>query len=203
MRAPVKEAARVRFPLVATLVVLVAVAIMLRLGFWQLDRLHEKETLLARYAAHSSNPLSAAYPTSVAAIRDALYRRSQLDCSRVSGWQAIAGRNAKGEPGFAHETLCAIEPGKTAYVVVGWSRDPQSPKWQGGVVNGRIAPRGKAGSRLIADPPIAGLQASARPDPGDVPNNHFSYAVQWFLFAATALVIYGIALAKRLAAPGA
>ena len=195
--------AKPRFPIVATLVVLVAVGIMLRLGFWQLERLHEKEALLARYAAHGSNPWPVAYPTNEAELRDDLYRRSRVDCQGLSGWEAISGRNAKGEPGFAHETLCAIEPGKTAYVVVGWSRDPQSPKWQGGVVNGRIAPRGKAGSRLIADPPIAGLQASARPDPGDVPNNHFSYAVQWFLFAATALVIYGIALAKRLAAPGA
>ncbi|HNJ47416.1 MAG TPA: SURF1 family protein, partial [Novosphingobium sp.] len=36
----------------------------------------------------------------------------------------------------------------------------------------------------------------------DIPNNHLSYAVQWFLFAATALVIYGLALRKRLAARG-
>ena len=61
---------------------------------------------------------------------------------------------------------------------------------------GVVAP----GPRLVADPPLAGLQANARPDPSDIPNNHLSYAVQWFLFAATALVIYAIALRKRLAA---
>jgi surfeit locus 1 family protein len=44
------------------------------------------------------------------------------------------------------------------------------------------------------------LQANAAPDPRDVPNNHLSYAVQWFLFATTAIVIYGLALRKRLRA---
>jgi len=29
------------------------------------------------------------------------------------------------------------------------------------------------------------------------PNNHLSYAIQWFFFAATALVIYVLALRKR------
>ena len=51
---------------------------------------------------------------------------------------------------------------------------------------------------MIADPPLAGLEANARPDPASIPNNHLSYAIQWFLFALTALVIYAIALRKRL-----
>jgi surfeit locus 1 family protein len=54
-------------------------------------------------------------------------------------------------------------------------------------------------ARLFSDQPLARLELSARPDPKDIPNNHLSYAVQWFLFAATALVIYAIALRKRLA----
>ena len=29
-------------------------------------------------------------------------------------------------------------------------------------------------------------------------NNHMAYAVQWFLFAATALVIYAVALRRRM-----
>ncbi|NBO00626.1 MAG: hypothetical protein EBV21_04095 [Betaproteobacteria bacterium] len=33
----------------------------------------------------------------------------------------------------------------------------------------------------------------------DLPNNHLSYAVQWFLFAFVALVIYALAVRKRLA----
>ena len=51
--------------------------------------------------------------------------------------------------------------------------------------------------RLVAAPPQAGLAQLALPDPRDLPNNHLSYAVQWFLFAATALVIYVLALRKK------
>ena len=49
----------------------------------------------------------------------------------------------------------------------------------------------------MATPPLAGLEANAIPDPSEIPNNHFAYAIQWFLFAATALVIYTLALMKR------
>ena len=93
---------------------------------------------------------------------------------------------------------CKLADGGTARVALGWSRDPKDPVWNGGVVQGVVAP----GPRLVADPPLAGLQANFRPDPADIPNNHLSYAVQWFLFAATALVIYAIALWKRLAVKG-
>ena len=51
----------------------------------------------------------------------------------------------------------------------------------------------------VADPPLAGLEANGVPDPSEIPNNHFAYAIQWFLFALTALVIYGLAVRKRLA----
>lgn len=61
------------------------------------------------------------------------------------------------------------------------------------MVDGVIAP----GPRLVADPAAAGLVPLAKPDPRDLPNNHLSYAVQWFLFALTALVIYALALRRR------
>ena len=70
-------------------------------------------------------------------------------------------------------------------------------------MTGTIAPGAGEAIRVIADPPLAGLAANARPDPADLPNNHWSYAIQWFAFALTALVIYGLALRKRLAVPGA
>ena len=83
-------------------------------------------------------------------------------------------------------------------MVLGWSQSPANTAWTGGKVTGWIAP----GPRLVADPPLAGLQPNMRPDPANVPNNHLSYAAQWFLFALVALVIYGLALRKRLAAKG-
>ena len=54
---------------------------------------------------------------------------------------------------------------------------------------------------LVADPPVAGLQANAPPDPRDLPNNHMAYAFQWFFFAITALVIYGLALRRLRVKP--
>jgi cytochrome oxidase assembly protein ShyY1 len=44
---------------------------------------------------------------------------------------------------------------------------------------------------------MPGLQASAPPDVATIPNNHTMYAVQWFIFAALAVVIYGLALRRR------
>jgi surfeit locus 1 family protein len=78
-------------------------------------------------------------------------------------------------------------------VDLGFSRDLAAPAWTGGEVTGVIAP----GPRLVADPPLAGLEAMTRPDPGELPNNHLAYAGQWFFFALTALVIYVLALRRR------
>ncbi len=184
-----------RLPVLPTLLVLVAVGIMIRLGFWQLDRLHQKEALLARYAAAGTLSAVVAWPRDPDAAESSLYRRSRIDCREVTGATAIAGQDAAGEAGQAHVALCRLADGGTARVVLGWSRDPAAPDWRGGLVTGTIAP----GPRLVADPPLAGLAANARPDPSSIPNNHLSYAVQWFLFAGVALVIYVLALRKRLA----
>ena len=42
-----------------------------------------------------------------------------------------------------------------------------------------------------------GLQPSAPPSLSSIPNNHRFYAIQWFSFAAIALIIYGLAVRKR------
>ena len=38
---------------------------------------------------------------------------------------------------------------------------------------------------------------NAPPSIESIPNNHLAYAVQWFLFAAVAAIIYVIALRRR------
>lgn len=183
-----------RFPLIATLLVLAAVAVMIRLGFWQLDRLHQKEALLARYDAAQALSADVPFPIDENAAEPVLYRHARIDCLKVTQASVIAGHNADGETGMAHVADCLLAGGDTARVVLGWSRDPAPVAWPGGAVAGIVAP----GPRLVADPPLAGLAPNARPDPADLPNNHLAYAVQWFLFALTALVIYAIALRKRL-----
>ncbi|MGN6356892.1 MAG: SURF1 family cytochrome oxidase biogenesis protein [Novosphingobium sp.] len=183
-----------RLPVIPTLIVLAAVAVMIRLGFWQIDRMHQKEALLARYAAAGEMSADVPFPQSEAASEPVLYRHATIDCFKVTSTTTIAGQNARGEAGLAHIADCELAGGGKARVALGWSRSPAEAVWSGGKVRGTIAP----GPRLIADPPLAGLEANARPDPSAIPNNHWSYAVQWFLFAAVALVIYGLAVRKRL-----
>jgi cytochrome oxidase assembly protein ShyY1 len=84
-------------------------------------------------------------------------------------------------------------------VEVGWSKDPNAKfNWPGGAVSGIIAPDQKTRMRLVAATAPPGLETSAEPSISSIPNNHRSYALQWFSFAAIALVIYGLAVRKRL-----
>jgi cytochrome oxidase assembly protein ShyY1 len=84
-------------------------------------------------------------------------------------------------------------------VEVGWSKDPNAKvNWHGGAVSGIVAPDQKTRMRLVAASAPPGLETSAEPSISSIPNNHRSYALQWFSFAAIALVIYGLAVRKRL-----
>lgn len=187
-----------RIPIVPTLIVLIAVGIMVRLGFWQLDRMHQKAALIAEFQAQQ-----AAKPVTMVTDNYPLpYRKVAIECVSARQPEAKSGRNDRGESGWKLSMLCITDNGMAMPVVLGWSRDFHPVPWDGGAVTGTYL-ADKTGSRVIANPPLAGLQANAVPDPKDLPNNHWSYAIQWFAFALTALVIYGLALRKRLAAPGA
>lgn len=206
-----------RLPLIPTLVVLAAVAVMVRLGFWQIDRMHEKNTLLARFSASAQLlPVTDLAGKKGESYDLLLFRKIGVECSKVGGISQRAGRNLQGETGWAHEAQCLENgapriDGQTRYciddcgkttlrVVLGWSRKPDPVSWNGGKVHGTVVSAKEGEFRIVADSPLAGLEPNARPDPTDLPNNHWSYAIQWFLFAGIALVIYGLALRKRLAA---
>ncbi len=185
-----------RIPAFATIVVLAAVATMIALGVWQLQRKGEKEALLAHYARAAGMNSDVVWPQTPADYPGALYRHALIECARVESIAAVAGRSQTGRTGWAHVAQCRLPDGRDAAVAIGWSEQPQSPAWDGGNVGGFIAPAGK-GIRLVAAPAHAGLAQLAAPDPQNIPNNHLSYAVQWFFFAATALVIYILALRQR------
>ena len=179
-----------RIPIIPTVIVAAAIATMIGLGIWQLGRLDEKEAMLARYEAAAENPQRlSAFPQDPLAN---LYRRTPFDCEESGEWNAISGRNARDQAGYVHIISC---PG--ADVVLGWSQGPNRVNWDGGELTGTIASGGEAGFRVVADPPLAGLEANATPDPSSTPNNHLAYAGQWFFFAFTALVIYILALRRR------
>jgi cytochrome oxidase assembly protein ShyY1 len=189
-----------RLPVIPTIVVVAAVAVMIGLGIWQLQRAKWKEGLLARYAdAEKAPPI--AFPTMP--LHDdqlPLFRHATGVCLRIVGHRAVAGENLHGEPGYAQVVDCATgAEGPGMSVEVGWSKDPNAKvNWHGGAVSGIIAPDQKTRMRLVAASAPPGLETSAEPSISSIPNNHRSYALQWFSFAAIALVIYGLAVRKRL-----
>ena len=200
-----------RVPLIATILVGLAVAAMIALGFWQLQRRHEKEAMLARYAANRTLP-PIAFPR-VPIDDSLLFRRAGAFCLQPVSWSVEGGRNAKGGIGWRQIAQCrtgAEGPGFAVQIGLGPSPDAK-PNWRGGEVHGYIthapdhqsliaglfSPRPKT-LMLVMDPPAPGLKANPAPDLSAVPNNHLAYAVQWFLFAAVAAVIYTIAVRRRM-----
>jgi cytochrome oxidase assembly protein ShyY1 len=189
-----------RLPIIPTMIVAAAVAVMIGLGIWQLHRAKWKEALLAHYAQAERLP-PIAFPT--VPIRDSalpLFRHATGVCLRVVGHRAVVGENRAGEPGYAQIVDCATgAEGPGMSVEVGWSKNPNAKvNWAGGPVSGVIAPDRRTRMRLVAASAPPGLEPSAPPSINSIPNNHRSYALQWFSFAAIALVIYGLAVRKRL-----
>ncbi len=196
-----------RVPVIPTLIVFAAVALMIALGLWQLlDRLPQKQAYLAQLSANPAKP-EIAFPRRPDPV--SLFRRTRAICAPPVA-VSLAGAGAHGYRAIARCHASADAPGPI--VQLGTTRDPLSKViWDGGAVAGYVgqAPDGRPWvatlfSRrlpepmLVADPPLGGLAANQRRDPADIPNNHLSYAVQWFLFAATALVIYALAVRARI-----
>lgn len=184
---------------IPTILVALAVAIMIGLGVWQLGRADEKAQLIAQYEKVVDLP-AMAWPLSVDAVNPPLYRRSRFTCTNVTNWRQTSGRSADDQAGLVHVATCRVagSDSATAQFVAGWSKAPLTPDWSGGEeVTGIIAPDGGAVIRLVADKAVAGLANVAPPSPEDLPNNHLAYSVQWFLFAAIAVIIFLLASSER------
>jgi surfeit locus 1 family protein len=178
--------------------VALAVATMIGLGIWQLQRKEQKDALLSRYESAVGLP-AVAWPTVPDPAALPLFRRSSLICVRVVKIETVSGSNAAGKAGFAHVASCQTgkAEGPDAKVAFGWSERPQSPKWDGGRVKGIIAPYGAQRIKLVSTDAVDGLDILAEPSPSQIPNNHLLYAIQWFIFATAATIIYILALRKR------
>jgi surfeit locus 1 family protein len=192
-----------RFPVVATIVVAAAVALLIWLGLWQLRRAHENEQLLAQYSAAAKLP-PIAFP--VGAIKGPLplFRWATGFCQKVVGERESGGRNRKGEVGWAHIVDCATgAEGPGMSVELGWSQNPDvKVNWRGGLVSGVIVPDRIHRIRLVAASAPPGLDAAGLPSAETAvpvtPSRNRMYALQWFSFAAIALLIYGLAVRKRM-----
>ncbi len=187
-----------RIPVVPTIIVTIAAAIMVILGIWQWGRAEEKAAQIAQYKAALVAGDIRPFPADSggAFSADDLFHPTAFICTTILGREAIAGRNARGQSGYAQIARCQTGRGP-ADVKLGWSDRPDFPAWTGGPVEGLITPGGADGARAQMAQPVAGLEPLAQPDPADLPNNHLAYAGQWFFFALTALVIYGLALRRR------
>lgn len=187
-----------RLPLLPTILVGLAVAAMIGLGIWQLDRRQQKEALLATYREAMGKP-PIAWPTLPPKEPLPLFRAATGNCLAVVGFRTAAGQNPKGEPGYLIIADCRTgAEGPGLAVELGWSKNPAAGRaWRGGLVSGTIAPDKISRMRLVAASPGPGLLASAPPSPGTIPNNHLGYAIQWFLFAGIAMIIYLLALRQR------
>ncbi len=202
-----------RWPVIPTILVLAAVAVMVALGVWQLQRKGEKEALIALYQRNSAMSAMVTYPA-LPPVPDAmLYRKSSVVCLEPVRWDQRSGKDRKGQGGIRMVADCRTgAEGPGVLVDVGTADDFAPPAWKGGPVQGTIVPGpeqptmverliGKAvpaRAMLIADQPAPGLRPSAVPSAADTPNNHLAYAWQWFLFAGAALIIYILAVRRRL-----
>ena len=166
-----------RLPLLPTLIVAAAVATMIGLGVWQLQRAEWKEGLIAELAASDA------------------YRPASVSCTTAGKPEVRAGRSAAGQTGYRYLIRC----GETL-LDIGWSQRPNaiSDLRRSGTFTG-VYSAGEAGDRriLVLGEPIPPLAASGLPSPADLPNNHRMYAIQWFFFALAAAVIYILALRRR------
>jgi surfeit locus 1 family protein len=194
-QAPVRK--RRGLPLLPTLMVAIAVPTMLGFGVWQMFvRLPWKEAKLEALAANSSAQLldigSERIPDK-AEFRLALLT---LNCPGGPSDQR-AGRNLQGETGYSHLTSCRHRD-QTVRLDAGWTARPDAVPLAGfsGSVEGRLV-RGPEGLWiLVASDAAAPLVPSAPPGVETISNNHFSYAIQWFSFAAILSVIYGLWLRR-------
>jgi surfeit locus 1 family protein len=196
-----------RLPPIPTLFVAAAAAVMIALGIWQLQRADWKERMLAELAANQQLPaldldplLANGNPAGVPLA----FRRVLVTCHSGNAAPAMrASRSRAGAGGYGLFVPC--RPGAAGLagrieVNAGWTADPRiqlRPRIDGIAAGLLGTVEGSGPVILTAATPAPGLEPSSAPSIDDIPNNHMAYAFQWFFFAATALVIYALALRRR------
>ncbi len=167
-----------RLPILPTLIAAAAVAIMIALGAWQLQRAEWKQSLIRNLEASSDDrPIA---------------RACRIDAVP----EVRAGRNRNGETGYRYLIPCGDSDGMM--LDIGWSQRPDAiPRVrENRSFTGIRAPGDGPNPILVLTDPLPPLAASGLPSPADLPNNHLLYAIQWFFFALAAAAIYMLALRR-------
>lgn len=196
-----------KLPLGATLLTSVMVPVLVGLGVWQLDRRAWKHALVAQLETAATLPPVGPrdFYRALIGAQSIQYRRADIDCrpGRVKPYDLKGGTSADDRGGYLVLVDCndPARPRRPDLVVVaGWTLRPDRVRtldmdtsFVGTLIE---RPYGDAPGRpqfmLIPTTAVAGLLPSRVPVPDDLPDNHLSYALQWFAFAVTLAVIYGI-----------
>lgn len=207
-----------RPPLIPTLMTFIIVATCIGLGLWQLKRRDWKHDLIARAEAASQLPPVGPndYYRAFLGERSIQYRRAELPCTpgRVLPYDLRGGASRDGRPGYL--VLVSCRPNRKPpdiVAVAGWTDRPDAAAipvtvdtvFTGTLIERPYGRRAKARPTfmLIPDTAVSPLTPARQPTPGELPDNHLSYALQWFAFAVTALVIYGLWLRRSVSPPKA
>jgi len=172
--------------------VLVAVPILMSFGFWQLHRADWKEALLSDLARNANAPMLEIDTGPIPA--DAQFRLVRVELSCPGGMADLrAGRSLAGQSGYSYLTPCRA--GETPVTRdTGWNPRPEPLSILGGTATfeGRLV-KGPGDSWILVQS-VSGspLTPSAPPGLDTISNNHLSYAVQWFGFAAILATIYAL-----------
>jgi len=193
-----------RLPIFPTVIAAAAVAMLVGLGVWQLQRAKWKEGVIAHFAAAQKLP-PITFPTvPLRTDQLPLFRYATALCLRPIGQRATVGENRQGEPGYVQIIDCATgAEGPGMSVEVGWSKNPNAKvNWRGGLVSGIIVPDRVSRMRLVAATAPTGLEPSKVPDVSTVsaitPAGHRGYAATWFALAVVALAVYAVAVRNHL-----
>jgi cytochrome oxidase assembly protein ShyY1 len=190
-------------PLVPTLMTAAALPVLVGLGVWQLQRAEWKAGILAELADNSSKPAA-----TIEAGDDPerfQFRRVLLELGCDPPPPTVqAGRNGRGQAGYVVLVPCKwndpTEVGEGHLLLnIGWGPRPDSWKSAAGAwplnavhkVEGVLVRRdGSPQWALVASEATPPLVPSAPPSLDTISNNHLSYAIQWFSFAAILAAIY-------------
>ena len=200
-----------RIPVWPTLIVLVMLATLVSLGVWQLQRRAWKADLIAQLETAPLAPLLEPrdFLAAMQGTKSIQYRRAELPCApgTVLPYDLKGGSSASGNSGYL--VLVSCRPNRKApdiVAVAGWTWRPDAarvPITVDTVFTGLIIekPYGDAADRpafmLIPDTAVPPLQPSRLPTPQDLPDNHLSYAGQWFGLAVALATIYALWLRNR------
>ena len=211
-----------RRDLIALVAALLVAGVCVRLGIWQLDRLHQRRAHNALVAAARARPeleIREDPHLSIDSLRDRrLHARGAYDYARERLWH---GRSYEGIPGVDFVTPLRLADGTAVLVDRGWA--PSSDGYHADAAAyregdsadihglGMAAPRGRGDVDpatlrdslpyrilpivLQALPPSTALHRPPPPALTDGP--HLSYVVQWFSFAVIIVVGSVVLLRQR------